>query len=124
MEANAPHASEPWFFIEGIDEVIRRDLEKHKGLLAQEQLNLQAYQNSVSHAIAYKKHYSRLIGGGKYDDDSLRRSMDQHRTNIRHLQDKVKLTKDAIAHQTLIVDTLTEDLAKYEVAHAAANRCL
>lgn len=124
MEANVPHDSEPWFFIEGIDEVIRRDLEKHKGLLQHEQLSLQAYNESVIHAIACKKHYNKLIGGGKYNDSALEASISQQRTNIRHLQDKVKLTKDAIEHHTLIVDTLTSDLGKYELAHAAANRSL
>lgn len=124
MEANSPHPVEPWIFIEGIDEIIRRDLEKHKALLEREQTNLLAYQESVAHAIEQKRHYRKLIGGGKYNDDALHNSIAQQKINVRHLQDKVKLTKEAIAHHALIVDTLSQQLKNYEKAHAAANRRL
>ena len=36
--------------------------------------------------------------------------MDDIAVNIRHMSDKVKLTEDAIAHHSLIVDKLTEQL--------------
>ena len=62
--------------------------------------------------------------GEKYDDDALRKSVEQQKVNIRHLQDKVKLTKEAIEHHTMIVDTLGQQLKDYEEANAAADRCV
>lgn len=121
---NTPSETERWIFVEGIDAVIRLDLEKHKEILAREKFNLLSYQQAVSHAIAQKKHYRGLIGGSKFNDEALKGSLQQQNVNIRHLQDKVKLTNDAIEHHTLIVDTLTQQLKDYEKAHAAANRCV
>ena len=125
METNVPHETEPWMFIEGIDGVIRLDLAKHQKMLEQERINLDQYQHAVSHSVQHKRHYAGLLGGGKYDDDALRDSITRINTNTRHLSDKVKLTQDAIAHQTEIVDTLTAQLAQYEVAKSAiTNRRL
>lgn len=123
MQVNIP-SDEPWMFIEGIDKVIRLDLGKHKELLTQEQLNLCAYQTAVAHSIAKKKHYVKEKKGGRFDDAAMETAIGQISVNTRHLSDKVKITYDAIAHHTEIVDTLTAQLAQYEIAHAVANRRL
>lgn len=104
---------DPEIFIEGIDKVIRLDLGKHKELLARTQVDLEAFNVAVAHESGRKRHYYRLIGGGKYNDDALRSSVADIRVNIRHLSDKAKLAVDKIAHHTLIVDTLTEQLTEY-----------
>jgi hypothetical protein len=104
---------DPEIFIEGIDKVIRLDLGKHKELLAQTQVDLEAFNVAVAHESGRKRHYHRLIGGGKFNDDSLRSAVADIRVNIRHLSDKAKLAVDKIAHHTLIVDTLTEQLREY-----------
>ena len=124
MEANVPTTDgSPWLFIEGIDQVIRRDLEKHQAILARTYIEKQAYQQAASHEIQKKKFYRKQIGGGKYDDKALRRSMKDIAVNIRHMQDKVKLSEDKIEHETLIVDTLSEQLKQYEIAaNAVADR--
>ena len=120
MEAN----NDPVIFVEGIDEIIRRDLVKHTDMLASRKLDLQSWQEGVSHHVRMKRHYVKQIGGGKFNDDALRKSVDQINLNITHLQQKVKLAKEAIEHETLIVDTLTEQLEDYEVnARAFADRC-
>lgn len=113
---------EPKIFIEGIDVVIRLDLGKHKELLAQTQGDLLAFSEAVTHESARKRHYHGLIGGGKFNDDALRSSVVDIRTNIRHLSDKAKLAQDKIDHHTLIVDTLTEQLKEYDRGYAAYNR--
>ena len=123
MEVNVP-SDEPWMFIEGIDKVIRLDLGKHKALLIQEQANMQSYRAAVAHSIAKKKHYVKEKKGGKFDDASMDIAIGQINTNTRHLSDKVKLTYDAISHHTEIVDSLTAQLAQYEIANAVANRRL
>lgn len=105
---------EPKIIIEGIDEIIKRDLEKHKAILERSKMELASYREARSHEIKKKKHYRKLIGNGKYNDDALKRSMNDIAINIRHMEDKVKLTNDAIAHHTLIVDTLTNQLKEYE----------
>jgi len=111
----------PEVFIEGIDVVIRLDLGKHKELLAQSQVDVLAFREARDHESARKRHYYRLIGGGKYDDEALERSVKDIRVNVRHLSDKVKLAEDKIDHHTLIVDTLTEQLQDYDKAYAALH---
>lgn len=122
---------EPEIVIEGIEEVIKKDLKKYQEILERNKLELIAYRNARSHEIKKKKHYKNLIGGGKYNDDSLRESMNQIAINIRHMSDKVDLTEKAIKHHTEIVDTLTEQLenqmkglkvlAKYREQNAVNN---
>jgi hypothetical protein len=110
---------EPEVFIEGIDAVIKLDLGKHKELLAQTLVELASFNEAVLHESARKRHYYRLVGGEKYDDEALLRSVKDIRINIRHLSDKAKLAQDKIDHHTLIVDTLTEQLQDYDRRYAA-----
>ena len=113
---------DPEIFIEGIDSVIKLDLGKHKELLAQTQVELLAFVAARDHESARKRHYYRLIGGGKYDDDALRRSVKDIRINVQQLADKAKLAKDKIEHHTLIVETLAEQLSQYNTVAAKVAR--
>lgn len=115
---------EPEVFVEGMDVIIKLDLGKHQELLAQTTVEKAAFVEAVDHESARKRHYYRLIGGGKFNDDSLRRSVEDIRINIRHLSDKVKLSQDKIEHHTLIVDTLAAQLEKYNKQYAACHRQL
>lgn len=115
---------DPEIFIEGIDVRIKLDLGKHKELLAQTQEELLAYQDAVAHEGQRKRNYYHLIGKGRYDDNALRRSIEDMRINIRHLSDKVDAAKQKIEHHTLIVDTLTGQLEDYNRRYAAFNRQL
>ena len=103
----------PKIYIEGIGSVIKQDLKKHKVLLQRSKTELLSYREARSHEIKKKKYYNTLIGGGKFDDESLRNSINDIGVNIRHMSDKVKLSEDAIKHHTLIVDTLTDQLDNY-----------
>lgn len=105
MEAN-----QPVVVIDGLEKIIKRDLEKHKGLLVQSKSELDAFKISLSHQVKKKKYYGSLIGGGRYSDEALKKSMTMIAVDIRHISDKVKLSQDAIEHHTLIVDTLTKQL--------------
>ena len=102
--------SEPKIVIEGMEDRIKLDLDKHKVLLERAKIELISYRQSRSHEIKKKKHYKSLIGGGKYNDEALERSIKDIRTNIRHMSHKCKLTQDRIDHLTLIVDTLSNNL--------------
>ena len=115
---------EPEIFIEGIDVVIRLDLGKHKELLAQTQIELLSFREARDHESAIKRHYYRLIGGGKYNDTALMRSVKDIRVNVRQLADKAKLAEDKIEHHKLIVDTLTTQLKEYDKTYASLNRQL
>ena len=108
MEVNAPVV-----FIHGMEKIIEKDLNKHKALLERSKLELLAFRNAVAHEIKKKKHYKSLIGGGKYNDKALRESMNMIAIGIRHMSDKVKLSQEAVAHHTLIVDTLAKQLADH-----------
>lgn len=104
----------PQVVIEGIEEVIKRDLEKHKAILLQLPLSLQALEAARGHEVEKKRHYRSLIGGGKYNDEAMEQSILQMNINIRQNSDKIKLTKDAIKHHTEIVNTLAVQLEVQE----------
>lgn len=112
---------EPEVFIEGIDVVIKLDLGKHKELLGQARADVESFREAATHESARKRHYHRLIGGGKYDDDALRSSVKDIRVNIRHLTDKAEQAVKKADHHTLIVDTLTTQLKDYDRRYAALN---
>lgn len=112
---------QPEIFIEGIDAVIKLDLDKHKELLAQTNADLASFRRAVLHESGRKRHYHRQIGKGKYNDESLQNSIKDIRINIRHLSDKVHLAEEKIEHHTLIVDTLTEQLEDYDRRYAAIH---
>jgi len=103
---------EPQIVIEGMEQIIERDLVKHKSLLERTKGEHLAYRNAKSHEINKKRHYAGLIGNGKWDDDALRSSMKDINKNIRHMEIKVEIAQRGIEHHTLIVDTLTEQLAQ------------
>ena len=119
-----PRRLEPELFVEGIDVVIKLDLGKHKTLLAQTQAELLSFRAARDHESLRKRHYYRLIGTGKYDDEALESSVTGSRINVRHLSDKVKLAKEKIEHHALIVDTLTAQLEDYNRRYATLNRQL
>lgn len=101
---------EPVFVVEGMEEIIEKDLQKHKTILERTFQERQVYREAISHEIKRKKHYNSLIGGNKFDDIALRESVDQMAINITAMSNKVKLSDDKIDHETLIVDTLTAQL--------------
>ena len=100
----------PFIVIEGMLPIIEKDLGRHKSIFERSHTELTTYRQSVSHEVKRKKHYKSLIGGGKYNDDSLRESIQQININIRHLSDKAKLAQDKIDFEQNIVDTLTKQL--------------
>lgn len=106
-------ANTPQILIKGIDKVIKRDLGKHKDMLQRAKLSLQAFKESVSHQIKKKKHYSSLVGGGKFKDQSLKDAIGMINIDIRAMSDKAQLAEEEIKHHTLIVDTLTDQLDSY-----------
>jgi len=90
-------------------------------MLTQTNAELLSFREAAAHESKRKRHYYRLIGGEKYDDDALRRSVDEIRTNIVHLTRKAEAAEDKIEHHTFIVDTLTEHLETYNRRFAALN---
>lgn len=103
--------NQPFVIVEGMEDIIERDLAEHKALLERTQTELLAYRQARSHEIKKKRHYLSLVGKGKYDDEALQSAVDtQININIRHLSDKCKLAEKKIEHHKLIVDTLNEQL--------------
>jgi hypothetical protein len=103
--------NQPFVVVEGMEDIIKRDLAKHQALLERTRMELLAFRASRSHEIKKKKHYLSLIGQGKFDDEALRKAIDtQINVNIRHLSDKCKMAEEKVEHHKLIVDTLTEQL--------------
>lgn len=109
----------PRVIIEGIDKVIKLDLSKHQELLEQAKLSALSYRESVSHLVKRKKHYSALLKAGQYNKEAMEKSIEMIGVDVRALSDKVKLANESIEHETLIVDTLSEQLDDYYKNNAA-----
>ena len=105
--------NDPIMVVEGFEEIYVRDISKHKQILQQTQMEILSFREAVSHEVKRKKYYLSLIGGGKFNDESLKKSIDMINVNIKHLSDKVKISQDKIDHNTLIVETLSDQLVEY-----------
>jgi len=121
MEANG--RKEPSFFVEGMDVILKRDLSNHKSLLERTKTELIAYRTARSHEIKKKKHYTGLVGQGKYNDEALQSAMHDISLNIRHMSDKAVAAEEKIKHHELIIETLTRQLDDYNdgLRNYAAN---
>ena len=104
-------AKKPVVIIDGLEKVIKKDLEKHKILLTRSKLDLIAFREAVAYQVKKKRHYKSLVGGGKFNDAALQGSMAMIGIDLRHMSDRVKLAEEAIVHHSLTVDTLTVQLA-------------
>lgn len=105
-------------FVEGIDIIIKRDLEKHIELLNNNNLDIQAFEVAVASEIGRKRSYGKqkkVTKNGKlrYDPVAMDKAIVQMNVNIRHLSDRIKITKELRQHNTIIVDTLTAQLNDY-----------
>lgn len=107
--------TEPEIVIEGIEVVIRRDLAKHRELRDRAQQDIQAFRAARIHEIKKKKFYVAHKDDKKYNKRAMSRAIKDININIRHWSDKVGLSEESLAHHTLIVDTLTEQLARQEL---------
>ena len=104
----------PIVVVDGMEKVIKKDLQRHKDILERTYREIISYREARSHEVKKKKHYNSLIGNSKYNDDALRESIKQININIQHFSNKVKLSQDKIDHETLIVDTLSAQLEEQE----------
>lgn len=102
-------------FIEGIDVIIRRDLDKHKSLLDKNNLDIQSFQQARSGEIGRKRFYTDQKGKKKYDDDAMDKAIEQMSRNINHLSGRISVTRQLKEQNTLIVDTLSEQLKQYNI---------
>jgi hypothetical protein len=96
--------------VEGMEQIIQRDLEKHRSLLESANRDLLAFRQARSHEVKKKRHYRDQIGKGKYNDKALEEARIQMAINIRHLSDKADLAEKKIEHHTEIIETLTKQL--------------
>lgn len=101
---------DPKVVIEGIEEVLEKDLKKHRKAVEQANLDFAAYREARSHEKRKKAHYSTLVGGEKFNDSALGKGMEQCDINIRHMSDKMKLSRKKIDHHTEIVVRLEKEL--------------
>lgn len=108
MAANR-QVENPDIVIEGMEEIINRDLLKFQEVLKQKNVELLAYREARAYLVKRKKEYTKLLeGDNKYKKDSLNNALDMMVIDIRQISDKIKLTEEAIEHYKLVVDTLTE----------------
>lgn len=113
-----PANRDPEIVVEGLEEIIKRDLLKHKSHVETTKIEIDTFRAARAHEIKRKKHYSKLIGGGKYNDEALRKAAGDIAVNIRHMSDRVDLAEQKLAHHTEIVDTLTLQLADQDAGLA------
>jgi chromosome segregation ATPase len=103
---------DPIVVIEGLENIIERDLLREKSRLGQAQRDLKAFQDGVSHHVQKKRYYKTLIGGEKFNDESLKQSIADINTNIRHMSDKKQLALEKIEWHKKIIKKLESDLAE------------
>ena len=101
----------PEIVIEGMEDILERDLAKHKGILQQTQLEMQAYSDARSYEVRKKRHYRSLVNAGKYDKEAMEDAIAQIDINLRHMVDKKKLCVEKIAHHEEIISELEKELA-------------
>jgi hypothetical protein len=104
-------------FVEGIDVIIRRDLDKHKALLNMNNINIQNFEAARNSEIGRKRFYGEQKGKRNYSDDAMDTAIRQMNTNIGKFERDIKLTKDQRELNTRIVDTLTVQLKAYDVGY-------
>jgi hypothetical protein len=102
--------NEPVMVIEGLEDILIKDIAKHKEIVERTENELISFRKAVSHEVKRKKHYRKLIGGGKYNDESLQKSIDMMGINITHLSNRVKETTEKRDFNKNIVDTLSKNL--------------
>ncbi len=101
--------------IEGIDIIIQRDLDKHKSLLEMNNLNIQSFEGARSNEINKKRFYGEQKGKRKYRDKDMDIAIEQMTKNINHLSRRITVTMELRKENTIIVDTLTEQLKQYYI---------
>jgi len=119
MDRNTPE-----IVIEGMEDIIKMDLDKHKGLLVQTKLDLAAFREAKGHESRKRIHYKNLVKDGKYNKAAMERAIEQCVINIRHLGDKAKLAQEKIQHHDMIVAELEVGLANQMLGlkHLEAQR--
>lgn len=117
MEANTPH-----IVIEGMEDIIAKDLQKHQDILERTKQELLSWRQARSHEIAKKKYYVKNVNNPKFKKDSMEKAIEQIKLNIRHFSDKIKLAEEKIKFETNIVDTLAAQLEEQNVAVKALNK--
>ena len=100
-------------FVEGIDVIIRRDLDKHKAILEMNVMDIQAFQKSRSSEIERKRFYGEQKGKRRYRDDAMDEAIEQMNKNIGHLSIRIKFAEELRDQNIIIVDTLTKQLEDY-----------
>ena len=100
-------------FIEGIDVIIKRDLDKHQSLLDKNNMDIQSLTFARQGEIDRKRFYNEQKGKRKYKDDAMDKAISQMVVNIAHLSNQIFKTKEHRVQNAHIVDTLTAQLADY-----------
>lgn len=101
----------PDVVVEGMEDILERDLFKHRGLRNQAEAELLEYRNGRAYEARKKKHYQGLMSFGKYNAESMELAIGGIDINIRHMEDKAKLAKEKIEHHQEIIAALEKDLA-------------
>lgn len=98
--------------IEGMEVVIKRDLQRHEGILMQAKRDYMRFREAVSYEVRKKRHYKNLVKQGKYKKEAMESAIGDININIRNMSDKAKLAEDKIKFEENIVATLRSNLEK------------
>ena len=101
--------------IEGIDIIIKRDLDKHKALLEKNIIDIQAMNRARGSEIGRKRFYGEQKGKRRYQDDAMDAAIIQMSINITGYSRKILATEELKKFNTNIVDTLTQQLKDYNI---------
>ena len=99
--------------IEGLEDIIERDLNKHRGIVEQTKRELEVFKQARSYQVQKKKHYKMLMQtDNKYDKKAMQTAKDMINIDIRHYSDKVDGANQILAFNKNIVDTLEKQLVE------------
>ena len=99
--------------IEGLEDIIERDLNKHRGIVEQTKRELEVFKQARSYQVQKKKHYKMLMQtDNKYDKEAMQTAKDMINIDIRHYSDKVDGANQILAFNQNIVDTLEKQLVE------------
>lgn len=113
MEANNDDIG---MVVEGLEIIIERDLNKHRGIVKQTKEEIRAFREARSHLVRRKQHFKGLMNSPKYNAESMKIARDNINIDIRHFTDKLNAAQEKLEFNQNIVDVLAKQLAEHNEA--------
>lgn len=102
----------PVVVLEGMEDVIERDLDKHKVELERTKTELEAFREAKRHECRKRKSYEQHLKAGRFDTPSMERALVDIDVNVKHMEGRISACEAHIKFEENIVATLTGQLTE------------